>query len=355
MDKNLIVRIENQFAQRAPFSFQTRTHYLFLLYLSYIDPFAQQIRDVTISIKEIVDFLKSCAHNNPKSLSKVHWGNFKKEVEQCVKELKSKTTLLPSKHGVKKDGELVNEPVSMFSEIKATYNKEGKASYQFTVDPRMEGYLFNFARTLYVTIHPINDVLVTNKHACRLYVALKSRAESQKKYLKFPQFEVSVDELRELLELDDGAYEKSYDFKRYVIKPAIKDINSNSDLRCWYDYITKGRKLQGIRFHISVSRFNKNQLSLDLKSKGDEAYSILEKISKLHYEDIKVKQFIAFFPEEYKSIVKKVNDDWSEFFNNLQNESAQKINPDYLDSWKDGHIKTSIIEFAKRELSPNHS
>lgn len=347
VENSLIVRMANEFAQQAPYQLNTRTHYLFWHFLTHIDPFSTEIDDVVIPIRDIRDLLIANANQ---SLEKhtIHWGSFKEEVEQCVAELKSYVVLRPSQDGIEENGEIVNEPISIFRDITAVRESDGKASYRFTVDPKMKGSLYALAHK-YVSFQLLKDVRVKNKYACRLYPALKSRADSQKKYKDVPIFELTISELRQLLVLGNSKYNKSYDLKRYVIEEAINDINENSDIRVWPTYITKGRKLIGVRFNISVSRYNSQQLSLSLSEKGDKYYIYLKRTAKKKYSEIDLKEFIAFYPDQYSSIVEAAKESWKTF-NNETNGKIENIDPTIVQGWIEGTTRTYIVDFVRQEL-----
>lgn len=349
MDKRLTVRIENQFAQKAPYKLHTRSHILLYYFLSQIDAFSEEIDDVVIPIRDIETQFKYFANSDRDTNTPTHWGNFKKEVETSIRELKSCTTLLPSQDRVEKDGILVNEPVSIFSQIKAVYDASNRAAYKFKIDPRMRGFLYNLAQQYYLQFQLEGDVKLSNNYSWRLYVALKSRANSQKKYTQYPFYELSLSQIRDLLQIDSEKYTKSYDFKRYVIEKALDDINKNSDIRCWEEYLTKGRTLIGVRLHISLSKYNRDQLNFSLKNEKDQSYKVLQKISKQRFGNINMKEFIAHFPKEYKNILQKVNKDFLEFFENIP-EGKTKFDKTTIKNWKEGHIRSQILELARSEL-----
>jgi plasmid replication initiation protein len=282
-----------------------------------------KVDDVVIPIRDIRDLLIANS-NQPGENRITHWGNFKEEVEQCVAELKSYVVLRPSEDGIEENGETVNEPVSIFRDIDAVRDNQGAASYKFVVDPKMKGSLFALAHK-YVTFQLLKDVRVKNKYACRLYPALKSRADSQKKYKDVPIFELSIADLRQLLVLGENKYSKSYDLKRYVVEEAIDDINANSDIRVWPTYVTKGRKLTGVRFNISVSKYNHSQLSLSIQ------------------------EFIAFYPDQYPIIVEAATVSWKEYGKEA-GDSYATISPSIIQDWVDGTVKTFILDFVKQEL-----
>ncbi len=345
MTEKLIVKIENEFAQYSPYKLKTRTHSLFYFLLSQIDTLATNIDDVVVSVKDIETHLKNSANTSRKPNQIVHWGNFKEEVQPFIQELKSCTTMLPSKNEVKYKGALLPEPVTIFKKIVPVYNTQGQPSYKFTIDPQMKGFLYDFAS--YVQFQLNADVRLSNNYAWRLYIALKSRAASQAKYRKYTYFERTISQIRELLAVPSDSYTASYDFKRYVIEKALEDINKNSDVRCWFEPITKGRTLTGIKFHISLSKYNRHQLHLSLKDKKEVFYSYLKKISKLKYDKINAKEFISYFPDEYSVITSQVEKEFNNF--EIYTEGGN-ITPKILQTWKEGHIKNHILDFAREEI-----
>jgi plasmid replication initiation protein len=344
VENSLIVRMANDFAQQAPYQLNTRTHYLFWHFLTHIDPFSMKVDDVVIPIRDIRNLLIANAGGNEAT---THWGNFKEEVEKCVAELKSYVVLRPSESGVEEDGLIVNEPVSIFRDITAVRENDGPASYKFRVDPKMEGSLFALAHK-YVSFQLLKDVRVSNKYACRLYPALKSRADSQKKYKDIPIFELTIDALRTLLVLGDSKYTKSYDLKRYVIEAAVDDINENSDIRVWPTYINKGRKLVGVRFNISASKYNYSQLALSLTEKDDRYLKYLKRTIKKKYSEIDLKEFIAFYPDQFPIIQKAAKAEWNKYADDFGDE-LKKVPESVLSDWLDGTVRTYVKDFLKGE------
>jgi plasmid replication initiation protein len=344
VENSLIVRMANDFAQQAPYQLNTRTHYLFWHFLTHIDPFSNKVDDVVIPIRDIRNLLIANSGGNE---STTHWGNFKEEVEKCVAELKSYVVLRPSESGVEEDGQVVNEPVSIFRDITAVRENEGPASYKFRVDPKMEGSLFALAHK-YVSFQLLKDVRVSTKYACRLYPALKSRADSQKKYKDIPIFELTIDELRALLVLGDKKYTKSYDLKRYVIEASVDDINENSDIRVWPTYINKGRKLVRVRFNISASKYNYSQLALSLAEKDDKYLKYLKRTIKKKYSELDLKEFIAFYPDQFPVIKKAAEDEWKKYEDDF-GDSIKAVSATVSADWLDGTVRTYVKDFLNGE------
>ena len=348
VEQSLMVRMANDFAQQAPYQLNTRTHYLFWYYLSRIDPFLTEVDDVVIPIKDIRDLL--IANSTFRSGNNVkHWGNFKEEVEQSVLQLKEYAILMPSANEVKEGGEIVNEPVSIFTSITAVREGDGPASYKFVVDPRMKGHLYALAHK-YVSFQLLKNVRVKHKYACRLYPALKSRADSQRKYKSVPMMKFALKDFRQLLMIPDGKYTKSYDFKRYVITKAIEDINDNSDVRVWVDYNTKGRKLTGIEFYIVTSKYNNlDQLSLKLH-RDDKTVSFLKRNVTKQFYDLNIKEFVAFYPRQYPLLKMRAEKHWIEIDEKSDGAIRNGRHKNQWNNWIEASTKSYMLDFIKQEL-----
>jgi plasmid replication initiation protein len=58
---------------------------------------------------------------------------------------------------------------------------------------------------------------------------------------------ISVSDFRDLLELEDK-YKQFKDLNKWVIKPAVKELNQRSDLDIAYETISSGRKVRALSF-----------------------------------------------------------------------------------------------------------
>lgn len=58
---------------------------------------------------------------------------------------------------------------------------------------------------------------------------------------------ISVSDFRDLLELEDK-YKQFKDLNKWVIKPAVRELNQRSDLEITYETISEGRKVRALSF-----------------------------------------------------------------------------------------------------------
>lgn len=84
---------------------------------------------------------------------------------------------------------------------------------------------------------------LTSMYALRLYELIMQWTSIK----KTPIFEIS--EFRAKLGVIDGEYTRMYDFKKYVLDLALKQINENTDIHVKYEQHKNGRTIFGFSFN----------------------------------------------------------------------------------------------------------
>lgn len=87
--------------------------------------------------------------------------------------------------------------------------------------------------------------------------------------------EVSVEYLKKSFQIE-AKYKAIKDFKKYVLEPAIKDINIHSDLRVEWGQRKTGRKVTHVKFRFEVKESKRKAKKVDPKICGVKK-SIVEK------------------------------------------------------------------------------
>jgi len=134
-----------------------------------------------------------------------------------------------------------------------------------TFNPHMEPYLFEL-RTRY-TQYKLQNVLVFHgKYAIRLYEILRSyTTQSDLDNNIEKDIDIKLDELRNVLAV--SSYPRWADFDRYVIRPAIEEINECAeDIHIEYNPMKSGRKVDRVLFTITAAEA-KQQLEARNKRK----------------------------------------------------------------------------------------
>jgi plasmid replication initiation protein len=117
----------------------------------------------------------------------------------------------------------------------------------------------------YITMNFNELQALTNTHAVSLYEIFKrglNGYESQR-------LNLSAIDLRKFLNIEDNQYSAPYDFEKYVIKKAIKEINLNTDIDITYERIkvAKGEYEYKFRFNQYIE-MTPNAFSQVLREKG---------------------------------------------------------------------------------------
>ena len=126
---------------------------------------------------------------------------------------------------------------------------------------------------------------LSGKYAVTLYELLESAANKD-----VPELKVRVEELRRWLKVPAGKLTRWQDFRRYVLEPAVKQINDNptgAGFRVRIQLVKEGRAITWIVFEILKT---KERQALDTKLKAQEKQlSLFDVRLKTHtYEKAKV-------------------------------------------------------------------
>lgn len=122
-----------------------------------------------------------------------------------------------------------------------SYSKRhGKVALRFNHD--MLPYLTNISKNF--TQYKLKDVAkMSSSFGIRLYELL---IEWKKKY-KTEKQEVSLEWLKKIFQVEEK-YKAIKDFKKYVLEPAITDVNTHSDLQVAWTQRKTGRKVTHLEF-----------------------------------------------------------------------------------------------------------
>jgi len=164
--------------------------------------------------------------------------------------------------------------------------KEG--SINARIHPALEDHFLNLQRN-FVSADFINYISkLKSSYVKRMYLILKQRE-------KLNQYEFSVKELREILDIPESF--KYADFKRRVLIKSVQEINRQADITVNFSEIKTGRSVTDIIFSISKnkrgeqSELEKEDRKTQRKNKkvmnslGHKGISELEKWAKEEEED----------------------------------------------------------------------
>lgn len=161
--------------------------------------------------------------------------------------------------------------------------QEGKGEVVVSFHKALKPYLLQLKE--HFTQYQIPNIAkFRGQYSARFYELLKRR-EYQGNGGQF-WVRYSILELRMILDIDDSEYSRFQDFRRYVIEPAIKEIDRHSDLKvidC--QYLKTGRKFTDIKIYAEPKsakerQADEEQMELELLA-GQEAQPANEAVDAL--------------------------------------------------------------------------
>ena len=75
---------------------------------------------------------------------------------------------------------------------------------------------------------------------------------------------ILLDEFRQKLGVLPDEYSRMFDFKKYVLDMAVKQINANTDINIVYEQHKNGRTISGFSFSFKQKKVVKKELSKSL-------------------------------------------------------------------------------------------
>lgn len=181
-----------------------------------------------------------------------------------------------------------------FSKITYVRAKDEENSHiDFKMDDDLKRMIVESRRGAYYSIrYAIN---LSNKYAKRLYYLFQDRKNWN---LKNPDMETGVFTIaiEELLRMLDCPKSYKYtDFKRYVIKPSMEQINGSTDI--YFEYVENRGKLRSGQKGVMSLTFHVTQLNPNSKVVADSAfYEITSQhveIRKKGYQDAEVRDILS--------------------------------------------------------------
>lgn len=85
--------------------------------------------------------------------------------------------------------------------------------------------------------------------------------------------EVSLEWLKQALQVE-GKYSSIKDFKKYVLSPAVSDINKHSDLHVFWDQRKTGRKVTHLKFEFGLKNEHKTKKKNKVNLSGSRVFGI---------------------------------------------------------------------------------
>lgn len=154
----------------------------------------------------------------------------------------------------------VESTVSWFNKVRSN-KRSGKVTIRF--DDDMMPFLLQLTeKDEFYTGYSLRYVLpMSSQYSPRLYELLKSYQKNNRKWF----FE--IDDLKKLLDAEN--YVRFPDFRRFVIEPAVEEINKYTDIEIGWDVVRSGRGGKVTRVEFFLAAKGKEAL-LEAKQAGNE-------------------------------------------------------------------------------------
>lgn len=149
--------------------------------------------------------------------------------------------------------------------INKFWSNKGKGWAKIRFDEDLAPYLFELSKNT-TRFELLNILPMKSKYSIRIYEICRS-------WSRLKSHTYDLVELRNLLMIPEDELSRYPDFRRYVLEVAQKEINEYTDLKVYFEPITKGRKVVQIRFHI------KKKDTMDRLESGFKVNQILDKES----------------------------------------------------------------------------
>lgn len=214
----------NDFIRWARYSLTVQQQRILLYLISMIKPFDTVNDEYTFKIKE---FCETCGLEGD---SRFYYERIKEDI---------KTIADFSRWVMFQDGKPNEEILFRWFNTVRMYKNSG--TIYITFHATLAPYLYDLQERY--TQYPLVNVLAfKSKYSIRLYELLRS-------YTKKDELQFEINELRNLL--DAEKYVHGYDFKRFVLEVAEKEINQYADdLRVEYQLVKTGKKVTSVKFRI---------------------------------------------------------------------------------------------------------
>lgn len=243
--RDRVVVKSNQLIQQSRFRLNLQQQKMVLYIVSQIQYSDDDLKLYTF---EINDFCRVCGID---SVGGKQYANLKDSLQQ----LRDKSLYIT----------LEDESQILVGWLQNVFLSPKKTTFSVLIDPFLKPYLLHL-RENFTKFELVYTLRMKHKASPRLYEILKSyHYDSLKPYEK----DFDIDELRRLLDADNPTYQQFKYFNQFLLKPAINEINAQTDIHVTATPLRTGRKVFAMR--IRIERRDNIEI-LDTVAKTDEAF-----------------------------------------------------------------------------------
>lgn len=231
MDKQELITLReyevvksNELIQRTRYTFTPQQQKALLYAISQLKP---DQKEFEYQLFDIGEFCEICGIDR-------YSGTNHKDLKDALQGLRDKSMWVTTPDGCE-------TLLAWFSNVKIQ-SKTGKVGIRF--DEEMKPYLLDL-KGRYTKYKLIYTLGMKSKYSIRLYELLKS-LDHCKDVISF-----DLDYFKERM---GAEYTRWVDVRRFVVEPALKEINELTDLNINFDVIKKGRAVHKIKFTIAQKK-----------------------------------------------------------------------------------------------------
>ena len=200
---------------------------------------------------------------------------------------------------------MITNLISSARIIEGKGEEKGQDFIEFSFPPDLVEALK--AREIFARLRPHLMISLSGKYSVTLYELLESVANQ-----KYPIFKASVEDLRAHLAVPEGKNKRWADLHRYVIKPAVKELNKHSDdtgFTVSYDTV-KGKKNKVVAIHFHVEKVA-SRIEYEQKIKKPEVRKTVSRLPSFSPRDYEIFKKVL---EGSRLVIYDLESDWRREF-----------------------------------------
>lgn len=180
-----------------------------------------------------------------------------------------------------------NEKFAKFHLIKKAEFENGILTMK--IDEEVKGFYLELKQ--YTKYQLKNIMKFKNAYSFRVYELLKQ-------YETIRSRELSLEDLRTILDIEKTEYPKYANLKQKILNSAMKEINANTDISFEFEEIKIGRKVTSLKFYINTNK-TKNKVIEEVCATKEGKYTneeekchteLINKVKSVFKENIKAKE-----------------------------------------------------------------
>ncbi len=218
--RHLRVIKSNEMIRKGRFNLALVEQRIVLFMISKIRPDAADFDTIEFNIR---DFCEVCGIQYRSNIS---------ALKDTIKELADKSMWIQTGKGKQQ---------TLIRWIEKPYIDPDCGIVKIRLDRDLLPYLINL-KSNFTEYQLISTLALRSVYSLKLYELLKS-------YLYLGKYEITIDELKEYLQVDNRYGEIKY-FNRDVVRRELDEINDYTDIEVTCEYIRRGKTISGYRFSI---------------------------------------------------------------------------------------------------------